>query len=97
VGVADPRWGEVVTGCVIAAANVTADELDVFCRGSSLANYKRPRAYLLLDELPRNAVGKIMRRQLRGKAAEAGLAGRMGVPRPSGGGFAFRDTSQDAT
>jgi len=71
VGVPDPRWGEVVMGCVVAAADVTADQLDVFCRASSLANYKRPRAYLLLDELPRNAVGKILRRQLRGKAAEA--------------------------
>jgi hypothetical protein len=29
VGVPDPRWGEVVIGCVIAAAEVTADELDV--------------------------------------------------------------------
>ena len=97
VGVPDPRWGEVVIGCVIAAADVTADELDVFCRASSLANYKRPRAYLLFDELPRNAVGKILRRQLRGKAAEARLAGRTSVPGPSGGGFAFQDTSQEAT
>jgi len=69
----------------------------VFCRASSLANYKRPRAYLLFDELPRNAVGKILRRQLRGKAAEARLAGRTSVPGPSGGGFAFQDTSQEAT
>ena len=59
VGVPDPRWGEIVVGCVTTACGVTADELDEFCRASPLANYKRPRDYLFADELPRNAVAKI--------------------------------------
>jgi acyl-coenzyme A synthetase/AMP-(fatty) acid ligase len=41
-----------------------AADLDRFCREGSLADFKRPRTYRFLAELPRNATGKLMRRAL---------------------------------
>src|SRR5262249_61218949 len=40
-------------------------ELDAHCRGGALARYKKPRAYLTMDSLPRNAAGKVSRVSLR--------------------------------
>jgi long-chain acyl-CoA synthetase len=42
---------------------VPDDELDTLCRRHLVA-YKAPAAYRWLDELPRNEVGKVLRRQL---------------------------------
>jgi len=38
--------------------------LDEFCRASGLANYKRPRRIVFVDELPKSPVGKLLRRKL---------------------------------
>jgi len=65
VGVSDPQWGQRLRACVVPRASVTGDELKEFVRGR-LAGYKVPRDVLFLDELPRNATGKILRRQLSG-------------------------------
>ncbi|MBT6285359.1 MAG: hypothetical protein HOI96_09290, partial [Rhodospirillaceae bacterium] len=40
------------------------------CQDSTLANYKRPRDYVFLDVLPRNAANKVLRRELKLRAAE---------------------------
>ncbi len=72
VGLADPRWGQIVLACVVPGdAPPDAAALDAHCRGSALARYKRPRAYLFLDSLPRNAAGKVLRRALRTHAEDA--------------------------
>jgi 2-furoate---CoA ligase len=74
LGVPDERWGEIVVACVKAgSAKPTEEDLDRFCRDSTLANYKRPRAYLFFDEIPRNAANKVLRRVLR-ENAHAALA-----------------------
>ncbi|MGA9286886.1 MAG: fatty acid--CoA ligase [Anaerobacillus sp.] len=67
LGQPDEKWGEVVTAIIVKkAASVTAEELDRYCKESpDLADYKRPRNYLFLDELPRNASGKIQKFRLR--------------------------------
>ena len=76
LGVPDERWGEIVVACVRAgSARPTEEELDRFCLESTLANYKRPRAYLFFDEIPRNAANKVLRRILR-ESAHAALAKR---------------------
>ena len=41
-----------------------AKALDTHCRASALAEFKRPRRYVLLDEIPKSPVGKILRRLL---------------------------------
>ena len=43
---------------------VTAEALDAHCRASDLANFKRPRTYVFVIEIPKSPVGKILRRML---------------------------------
>lgn len=64
VGAPDPEWGERVVAFVVAEPGVDAAELDRFCV-EHMARYKRPRRYVFLDALPKNAYGKILRRELR--------------------------------
>ncbi|ATY12791.1 long-chain fatty acid--CoA ligase [Amycolatopsis sp. AA4] len=66
VGVPDERWGEAVHAFVVLApgAEASARELTVFLSGR-LAGFKTPTSYEYVDRLPRNASGKILRRQLR--------------------------------
>ncbi|MBH0230091.1 long-chain-fatty-acid--CoA ligase [Halobacillus yeomjeoni] len=65
VGVPDAYRGETVKAFVVkkAGSDITEDELDAFCR-KHLASYKVPRIYEFRDELPKTAVGKILRRTL---------------------------------
>ncbi len=64
VGLPDERWGKVVTAFVKRRAPVEADELDAFCLSSGLANFKRPRRYVFVAEIPKSPVGKLLRRKL---------------------------------
>lgn len=66
IGPSDQRWGQCVTACVVlrSGASVTAESLDAFCRESDLADFKRPRRYFIMDQLPKNALNKVLRRQL---------------------------------
>lgn len=70
IGTPDERWGEIVVACVVGRGGA-ADEaaLDAYLQDSSLENYKRPRVYVFLDALPKNAAGKVLRRDLREQAA----------------------------
>ncbi|HEX7062848.1 MAG TPA: long-chain fatty acid--CoA ligase [Woeseiaceae bacterium] len=69
VGRPDPRWGEVPVAFVVASpgCEISADELRSRLNGS-IARYKLPRDYIFLDALPRNALGKIVRSELRDRA-----------------------------
>ena len=64
VGLSDERWGQSVTAFIKARALVSSGELDVFCRGSVLADFKRPRKYVFVSEIPKSPVGKVLRRLL---------------------------------
>jgi len=64
VGLADARWGKLVSAFVKRRAPVAADELDQYCRQSGLANFKRPRRYVFVEAIPRSPVGKLLRRKL---------------------------------
>jgi acyl-CoA synthetase (AMP-forming)/AMP-acid ligase II len=66
VGVPHPSLGEDVAAFVIrrADADVDAEELAAFCV-DKLADFKRPRHYQFLPVLPRNAMGKVLKRNLR--------------------------------
>jgi 2-furoate---CoA ligase len=63
-GLPHERWGQQVTAFIKRAAPVSAEELDGYCRGSSLADFKRPRAYVFVKAIPKSPVGKILRRLL---------------------------------
>ena len=66
-GVADPDLGERVVAFVVAGRDAETSSVEARLRAraeSELAGYKRPREYRFLDELPRNAMGKLDRRAL---------------------------------
>jgi malonyl-CoA/methylmalonyl-CoA synthetase len=65
VGVPDTEWGERVVACVVAADTADAGELMAWS-AERLAPYKRPREVRFVDELPRNALGKVVRAALVG-------------------------------
>ncbi|MQA85018.1 MAG: AMP-binding protein [Streptosporangiales bacterium] len=73
VGVPDPYRGETVWAYVSLrpGKGATSDELVGFCR-ERLAAYKYPRRIEILDDLPKNPSGKLLRRELRDWAREAG-------------------------
>ncbi|MBB3911497.1 AMP-binding protein [Sphingomonas desiccabilis] len=64
VGLPDERWGRLVTAFVSRAKPVTAEELDAYCASSALANFKRPRRFVFVKEIPKSPVGKLLRRKL---------------------------------
>jgi len=64
VGVPDAEWGESVRAFVVAAGDPSSGELIQYCRGR-LASFKKPREVIFLPELPKNAAGKILKRELR--------------------------------
>ncbi|MEU0944202.1 acyl-CoA synthetase [Streptomyces canus] len=64
VGLPDERWIEAVTAVVVPRGEVTEAELIDHAR-EKLAHFKAPKRVLFVDELPRNASGKILKRELR--------------------------------
>ncbi|WP_182422259.1 AMP-binding protein [Aureimonas sp. ME7] len=64
VGLPDERWGKVVTAFVKRSGAVSEAELDEHCKRSGLANFRRPRAYVFVNAIPKSPVGKLLRRLL---------------------------------
>ena len=65
-GVSDKKWGEKIVAAVVPAPGVAFSEKDLkgFCR-KQLADFKCPREFLLVKELPRNAAQKVMKNELQ--------------------------------
>jgi long-chain acyl-CoA synthetase len=70
VGAPDPEWGEVVVAFVVTQADsaVTADSLDQHCL-AHIARFKRPKRYVLVNHLPKNNYGKVLKTALRARLA----------------------------
>ena len=65
IGVPDVEWGEEVRAVVVGRSDrVTEAEIIEFCR-DKMAGYKRPRSVIFVGELPRNVMGKLLKRDLR--------------------------------
>lgn len=79
VGVEDGEYGHVLAAFVVAAEGscLAVDDVKAACR-SHLANYKVPKHVWLVDALPYNASGKVLRRSLRADAEERLLSAREG-------------------
>lgn len=66
IGVTDPEWGQKPVAVVVLKSEevATSEEIMEFCR-SKLAGFKRPRSVVFVDELPRNSLGKVLKKELR--------------------------------
>jgi fatty-acyl-CoA synthase len=64
VGVPDERWGEVCAAFVVVSAPVTEEELRAHCL-AQLARFKVPKSFHVVDALPRNSMGKVVKSELR--------------------------------
>ncbi|MER6193594.1 acyl-CoA synthetase [Streptomyces cyaneofuscatus] len=68
IGLPDERWIEAVTAVVVLRGEASDTELIDHAR-EKLAHFKAPKRVVFVDELPRNASGKILKRQLRDRLA----------------------------
>jgi acyl-CoA synthetase (AMP-forming)/AMP-acid ligase II len=76
IGIPDERLGEVGVAFVVPATDgISTSEIVRWCR-ATMANYKAPRIVELVDELPVNATGKVMKDLLRQRVASARGVGR---------------------
>lgn len=66
IGIPDEKWGEVVVAVLTTrgASRPSEDEIILFTR-ERIASYKKPRHVVFVEELPKNASGKILKRELR--------------------------------
>ena len=71
IGVPDVEWGEEVKAIVVfkPGQSATPDELSAFVKGK-LASYKVPKYYTIVEDLPRNYVGKVLKTDLRKQFGE---------------------------
>jgi long-chain acyl-CoA synthetase len=66
IGLPDPEYGERVTAVIVTRAGTKLNpaELKEFLK-ERLSSYKVPKEFLTVDELPKNAAGKILKRELK--------------------------------
>ena len=66
IGLPDQEWGERVTACVVPrqGQSVIPENLSAFLK-ARLSGFKVPKEYIIVEELPKSAAGKILKRELR--------------------------------
>jgi long-chain acyl-CoA synthetase len=66
IGAPDREWGEALVAVVVLRQGASADAaaLEALCL-ENLARFKRPKRYVFVDDLPKNAAGKVLKRELR--------------------------------
>jgi acyl-CoA synthetase (AMP-forming)/AMP-acid ligase II len=72
LGVHDDKWGESVKAVVVCkpGEQMTQEEVIEYCK-QHLASYKKPKSVDFMDALPRNPMGKVLKRALREKYGKA--------------------------
>ena len=70
IGITDRTGGESVAAVVVTGSTPAQLQLELTAAANeTLAGYKRPRRYEFIDALPRNAYGKVLKRELRDRFA----------------------------
>jgi malonyl-CoA/methylmalonyl-CoA synthetase len=64
VGIPDEEWGEKVVAAMTVSQVIDLEEVNAWIR-RRMAAYKTPKQYLIVDELPRNAMGKVVKNEVK--------------------------------
>ena len=64
VGIPDEEWGEKVMASLVVNSSVDTEDLNAWIRGLMPA-YKTPKKYVIVEELPRNAMGKVVKKEVK--------------------------------
>ena len=64
VGLPDEKWGQKICAFIKRLGSIENNELNKFCLESGMANFKRPKEYIFVKEIPKSPTGKILRRKL---------------------------------
>ncbi|MFC2017047.1 class I adenylate-forming enzyme family protein [Chloroflexota bacterium] len=72
IGIPDEEWGEQPRAVIVLkqGETATADEIIEYCR-AKMSSFKRPRSVIFVNELPRNPMGKVLKRVLREQYGKA--------------------------
>jgi acyl-CoA synthetase (AMP-forming)/AMP-acid ligase II len=62
VGAPDQEWGEIVVAFIVGTADLADLDAHLLAR---IARFKRPKRYLVVDALPKNSYGKVLKKDLR--------------------------------
>lgn len=65
VGIPNEEWGELVAGALVVNSILSLSDLNQWIR-TQMPAYKTPKKYLIVDELPRNAMGKVVKNEVKG-------------------------------
>jgi fatty-acyl-CoA synthase len=89
IGVEDEKFGQRLKAFVVLrdGANLSEDEIKSYVK-DNLARYKVPREVVFVDELPRNATGKVLKKELAERSDGAGKGGADGKSGADGKGGA---------
>lgn len=76
IGIPDPQWGQEPMAVVVlkGGSRTSGEEIMEHCR-SMLSSFKRPRHVVFVESLPRNAMGKVLKKELRAKYGKSAAAG----------------------
>ncbi len=64
VGLEDEKWGQKISAFIKCSKRINIKSLDEHCKKSKLANFKRPKSYFFIKEIPKSPTGKILRRKI---------------------------------
>ncbi|NRB56229.1 4-chlorobenzoate--CoA ligase [Salinicola sp. MH3R3-1] len=70
-GLPDEQWGQIVTAFVKVRGAVDENALSEHCNEAGLTRFKRPRRYIFVEDIPKSAVGKVLRRVLLDDRADS--------------------------
>ena len=64
VGICDRKWGQIVAAVIVTKAQLSLQEIRIFCEQKSLARYKLPKSIYIWKSLPKTASGKLLRQEI---------------------------------